>query len=104
MLALFAFGSIGAARGDLVDQLRGLTAGTNQSTLAVTALSRGERADGLKQALSKDMERAVSSLGRDDGFLTNLNVKIPMSEKLHTVEKTLRTLGQEKIADDLLRP
>ena len=34
--------------------------------------------------------------------MTNLNVKIPMPEKLRTVEKTLRVLKQDKLADEFV--
>jgi hypothetical protein len=34
--------------------------------------------------------------------LTNLNVKIPLPEKLRTVEKALRKLKQDKLADDFV--
>lgn len=90
------------ARADLFEQLRSLAKGTNQSSFAAGALSSGEVAAGLKEALAKGVERAVASLGRTDGFLTNLNVKIPMPEKLRTAEKTLRTLGQDRLADDFI--
>src|SRR5437870_4778783 len=51
------------------------------STLGV-GLSQDEISGGLKEALSKGVERAVSSLGREDGFLKNSAVKIPMPETL----------------------
>ena len=57
---------------------------------------------GLKEALGKGVQQAVSRLGHDGGFLTNANVRIPMPEKLRTVEKTLRVLKQDKLADDFV--
>src|SRR6185295_7641362 len=72
----------------------GLSAGLPSS------LSQDQVAQGLKEALGKGVQQAVSRLGHEGGFLTNLNVRIPMPEKLRTVEKTLRTLRQEKLADD----
>ncbi len=57
---------------------------------------------GLKQALSQGVQQAVSQLGRDGGFLTNLSVKIPMPEKLRTMEKALRKFKQDKLADDFI--
>ena len=57
---------------------------------------------GLKEALAKGVERAVSSLGRTDGFLTNLNVKVLMPEKLRPVEKGLRVAGQGQLVDDFV--
>jgi hypothetical protein len=41
-------------------------------------------------------------LGHPDGFLTNVNVKIPMPERLLVVEKSLRALKQQKLADDFV--
>ena len=67
-----------------------------------TSLSQDQVVQGLKEALGKGVQQAVSRLGHDGGFLTNLEVKIPMPEKLRTVEKTLRALGQEKLADDFV--
>jgi len=40
---------------------------------------------GLKEALGKGVQQAVSQLGHDGGFLTNLNVKIPMPETMQHV-------------------
>ena len=67
-----------------------------------SALTEQEIIRGLKEALSKGTQQAVASLGRDGGFLTNLSVRIPMPENLQRVEKTLRKLGQDKLADDFV--
>jgi len=74
---------------------------TNQ-VATVSALSQEQVVQGLKEALGKGVQQAVNHLGRPDGFLTNLNVRIPMPEKLQTVEKTLRALKQDKLADDFV--
>ncbi len=57
---------------------------------------------GLKAALSKGVSNAIVSLGHSGGFLTNLNVKIPMPEKLQKVESVLRLAGQNQMADDFV--
>jgi hypothetical protein len=59
-------------------------------------------ADGLKEALGNGLQRAITQLGHDGGFLTNGNVKIPVPEKLQTVEKTLRALQQGPLVDDFV--
>ena len=41
----------------------------------------------------------MSSLGREDGFLGNSDVKIPMPKMLRKVEKGLRKIGEDKILD-----
>ena len=90
----------------LLDSLGFGTKSTNGSaaspSLAVSSLSQDQMIEGLKEALGKGVQQAVGLLGHRDGFLTNLNVKIPMPEKLKTVEKTLRALNQEKLADDFV--
>jgi hypothetical protein len=79
-------------------------AGTNapMSAAGATTLSQDQMVGGLKEALSKGVERAVASLGHDNGFLTNMNVKIPMPAKLQKVESALRAVGQTKLADDFV--
>jgi uncharacterized protein DUF4197 len=77
------------------DQTAGLSSG-------LAGLSQDQMIQGLKEALGKGVQSAVGNLGHDGGFLTNLNVKIPMPAKLRSVEKTLRTLKQDKLADDFV--
>ncbi len=69
---------------------------------SLASLSQGQMADALKQALGNGLQLAVAQLGRSDGFLTNLNVKIPLPDKLKSVEKTLRLLHQDKLADEFV--
>jgi hypothetical protein len=56
---------------------------------------------GLKEALAKGVERAVTNLNREGGFLGNSMVRIEFPEKLAKVEKTLRALKQEALIDEL---
>jgi hypothetical protein len=98
--------SLAVGRAGLLDQLEGLaTTVTNRAALSkenVAGLSQDQMVSGLKEALGKGVQAAVSELGRNDGFLTNLSVKIPMPGKLQSVEKTLRTLHQEKLVDEFV--
>jgi hypothetical protein len=88
---------------DLLDQLGVKKTGTNQpaSSLSVP-LSQEQMVQGLKEALGKGVQQAVSSLGQTNGFLNNVNVRIPMPDKLQSAEKALRSIKQEKLADDLV--
>jgi len=100
-VASFAF----TVRAGLFDQLRSALTTTNKtvtSAVADSGLSSDQMVGGLKEALGKGVERAVTSLGHDGGFLTNLNVKIPMPEKLQSAEKALRLAGQNQMADDFV--
>src|SRR5438132_232859 len=75
---------------------------TNTPAVLNTALSQDEISGGLKEALSKGVERAVAALGKDDGFLKDVGVKIPMPEGLRKIEHGLRSVGQEKLTDEFI--
>ncbi len=75
---------------------------TGTVTTAAVPLTQEEMVRGLREALSKGVGQAVATLGKDGGFLNNAAVKIPMPPQLQTVEKTLRRLGQDKIADEFV--
>lgn len=66
-------------------------------------ISGGEAAGGLKEALTKGADFAVSSLGRDNGFLGNDKARIPLPDSLKTAEKAMRTFGMGKYADELVQ-
>jgi hypothetical protein len=63
-------------------------------------LTREQMVAGLKEALNKGVDHAVIDLGRKDGFLRNIEVRIPIPESLTPVERTLRTLGQGALVDE----
>ena len=65
-------------------------------------LSNSDVISGLKEALVKGSQSAVNLLGKENGFLNHPQLKIPMPEKLQTVESGLRKLGQDKIADQFI--
>ncbi len=77
-----------------------LMAHTNAAGLA--NLSNKDAAAGLKEALAKGSQAAVATLGKQDGFLGNERVKIPLPESLHKVEGMMRGLGMGKYADELV--
>ncbi len=69
---------------------------------ALDALSSEQVAAGLREALGKGVQIAVAELGRNDGFLTNVNVRIEAPKRLQRIESGLRKIGQDKIADDFI--
>jgi hypothetical protein len=105
-LILLALASLTVDAASFLDAIGLGKKSTNQTSSAATALgsalSQTDMVDGLKEALGKGVQHAITQLGHDGGFLTNAHVKIPMPEKLHTVEKTLRTLKQDQLADDFV--
>lgn len=70
--------------------------------VSATALSNDEMVAGLKQALDKGTQFAVKKLGQPGGFLDNKQVRIPMPDSLSWVESSLRTLGQDEMADEFI--
>jgi hypothetical protein len=73
-------------------------------THAVTLsdLSNFEAAKGVKAALEKGSLAAVATLGVQDGFLANENVRIQLPGYLNDAAGLLRTLGQGARVDELL--
>ena len=69
---------------------------------ALDAISSGDASAGVKEALAKGADYAVSSLGKDGGFLGNSKVKIPLPGYLQKAESGLRMFGMGKQADELV--
>lgn len=78
--------------------------GMHGSALALTLneLSSGEASGGLKAALDKGADAAVSLLGRQDGFLGNAKVRIELPGFLKDAAKVAKTLGQGQRVDELV--
>jgi hypothetical protein len=72
------------------------------ASASLASLSSDQVAQALKEALGKGLQHAVSSLGQPGGFLTNLNVKIPIPDKLQLIEKGLRAINQGQYADQCI--
>ena len=101
-LLLLLFTAIINVRAALLDFLRKKPADTNAGASSLAGLSQDQVADALKQALAKGVRAAVTNLGKTNGFLSNPKVKIPMPEKLQSVEKGLRAMKQDKYADEFV--
>lgn len=102
MAALIAvFVSVAAAHADLLNDLNKL-AGSSSAQSAAAALPQDQVIQGLKEALNKGVQNAIAHLGHDGGFLTNAAVKIPIPDKLRSVEKGLRAARQDKLADEFI--
>ncbi len=73
---------------DLLQQI------TGHKNRQATALTESEVVGGLKQALATGTTRAIRQLGRKDGFWGNPAVRIPLPNKLQSVARLARQLGQ----------
>jgi hypothetical protein len=70
--------------------------------LSIADLSNLEASTGLKAALERGVQSAVSLLGRPDGFLGNERVRIPLPSALVRASDLLRMFGQGQRLDELV--
>jgi hypothetical protein len=78
------------------------TPSSSAASASIVGLSSDQETQGIKEALGKGLQHAVSTLGQPGGFLTNLNVKIPLPDKLQLIEKGLRAIGEGQYADQCI--
>ena len=70
---------------------------TSTSNLSDTTVSNG-----LKEALKTGVNYAVTQLGSNNGYLNNTAVKIPLPDNLAKAETLIRSIGGDKMADNLI--
>jgi len=89
---------------DLNELLKGVISkpASQPSSSGVDALSSTEINSGLKEALTRGAETAVTQLGQKDGFFGNAAMKIPLPPSLQKAEKAMRLLGMGEQADELV--
>ena len=69
------------------------------STRSTSTLSSSDMSGGLRAALFQGVHHAVDDLGRENGFLDNTRVRIPLPSGLRRTEKVLRAAGQGQRVD-----
>ncbi len=84
------------------------TASTNTTPTAAPSsnnplaqFSTKDQVGSLRQALTQAAETAVSGLAKENGFLGNDKVRIPLPENLQKMDGMLRKFGMGKYSDDL---
>ncbi|MDP1651941.1 MAG: DUF4197 domain-containing protein [Rhodocyclaceae bacterium] len=82
--------------------LAGFWFAASAQALSLADISGQEAGGGLKEALTQGAGKAVDLLGRNDGFLGNPKVKIPLPDGMRQVEGLMRGLGMGKQADELI--
>lgn len=70
------------------------------NTLPSGTLTNADIASGLKQALDKGIDHQVKKLTLKDGFYKNNLVKIGLPDELQKVDKALRDIGLNKLAEE----
>ncbi len=61
-----------------------------------------DQVESLRQALTQGAQTAVTSLAKENGYLGNAKVRIPLPENLQKTEQTMRRFGLGKYADELV--
>jgi hypothetical protein len=70
--------------------------------LSLADISNKDATGGIKEALTQGASNAVAHLGKEDGFLGNAKVKIPLPENLARIEGAMRKFGLGRQADELV--
>jgi len=81
-----------ANAGFLDDLFKAVTASDAGKTVTAGA-GTDQIVEGLKDALRVGTERAVAAVSRQDGFLKNADIKIPVPDKIRTVTDVLSRFG-----------
>jgi hypothetical protein len=85
----------------LISALATLLLSSTAYALSLDQLTNKDTAAGLKEALTQGAGKAVDLLGKENGFLGNPKVKIPLPGKLEKAADTMRSFGMGKYADEL---
>lgn len=78
------------------------TPSTSTNSASLAAIPQFELSAGLKEAIGSGLTRAVTTLGRTNGFFTNTIVRIPLPAQLANVDKMLRAVGQGPLVDQFV--
>ncbi len=79
-----------------------LFASGNAPALDLSGFSSKDQIGSLKQALTQGAETAVSNLAKENGYLGNDRVRIPLPDSLQKADKTMRKFGMGKYPDELV--
>lgn len=75
----------------------------NQMPGSGYGITNSEIASGLRQALDNGIDKQVTKLTEENGFLSNELVRIGLPPELQKVDKTLRDVGLDALADEGLK-
>jgi hypothetical protein len=103
LLALLFAVPAAAQLGDMLkkgqDMLGGPSGGSSSG--AAGALSTGDIAGGLKEALRVGSGRVVSQVGKTDGYNKDPAIHLPLPSSLKSVQSALKGAGMSGMLDDL---
>lgn len=76
--------------------------GNSSQTSGLARFTEREQIESLRQALTQGAETAVSNLAKENGYLGNDKVRIPLPDNLQQADSTMRRLGLGKYSDELV--
>ncbi|MBN1840388.1 MAG: DUF4197 domain-containing protein [Campylobacterales bacterium] len=78
-------------------------ASSTQTTAKTTTTSQSTATSGVKEALSLGAKQAVSLLGKENGYLNNSAVKIPLPSSMQPIATAAEKLGGKSYVDDFVK-
>ncbi len=72
------------------------------SAIDLSSFSNKDQVTSLKEALTQGAQTAVANLSKENGYLGNDKVRIPLPDSLQKVDGMLRKFGMGKYADELV--
>jgi len=75
---------------------------TSASAAGLDDITNRDAVNGLKQALTNGAQAAVAKLGKQDGFMGDSRIRIPLPPSMKRAEAMMHSIGAGKQADDLV--
>ena len=75
---------------------------SSASAAGLDDISNRDAVNGLKQALTNGTQAAVAKLGKQDGFMNDPRIKIPLPPSMKRAEAVMHSIGAGKQVDDLV--
>ena len=75
---------------------------SSASAAGIDDISNRDAINGLKQALTNGTQAAVAKLGKQDGFMGDARIRIPLPPSLKRAEAVMHSIGAGKQADELV--
>ncbi len=100
LAVVFLLAATPALAGDMDDVFKTITDGIGGGEGG--GLGDGKIAEGLLQALEVGTKNAVGFVSKPDGYLKNLDIKIPLPKEIQQIEQLVRMAGQGDKVDDFL--
>ena len=75
---------------------------SSTSTTGLAQFSTQDQIESLRQALTQGAQTAVTTLSKQDGYLGNPKVHIPLPDNLRKADSALRRIGLGRYPDELI--